>query len=444
MQAVQNTQDYLQGNLSKHLVQLTIPLVLGNILQELYNTIDAFIIGRYAGQEEFAAVGIAGTIMNLFLFALVGCCTGVSVLFAHAYGTRNMKELRLQHFSTLLVGLGCTLLLAILGLVSIPWLLVVLQTPVPLQGYVSLYMHWILFSLPATFLYNFYASLLRASGDTRAALFVLAAAVGTNFILDILFVAVLSKGIEGAAMATAITQIFSAVICIIYLNLTHPELILHQNDCYLQSDRLRKILSFGFVGGLHQCSLYLGKMLVQGTVNSAGTEIIAAYTAGTRIEGFANSFGTSGSTSTSILTAQNYGAGQKKRVNDTFRCSFQWMAALGILSGLVMFIFAPSAVSLMLGAEKGTSFTAAVQYLRLVSVFYPFCFTGNTFTGYYDGIGKVTIPFWGAALHITIRVILSWLLFHYVGLNMVALATGLGWICANFFWGFLRSRYLFR
>ncbi len=94
-----NIRDYTKGNLSHHLLQLAIPLVFGNILQEFYNTIDAFVVGRFAGQEEFAAIGIAGTVMNLFLFALVGCCTGFSVLFARAYGQADMKELRKQHFS---------------------------------------------------------------------------------------------------------------------------------------------------------------------------------------------------------------------------------------------------------------------------------------------------------------------------------------------------------
>ena len=429
------TQDLTQGSLSHHLVRLAVPLVFGNILQEFYNTIDAFVVGRFAGQEEFAAIGVAGTVMNLFLFALVGCCTGFSVLFARAYGHNDMDDLHRQEVSALTVGLACTGVLMLLGLAGMQPLLALLQTPDALRGYAAAYLRWIFASLPAAFLYNLFASLLRSSGDTQAALLVLAAAVGANLVLDFVFVAGFSGGIEGAAIATALTQVFSALVCYGYLHRTHRELLLHRADWKLEAARLRTTLKFGLVSSLHQCSLYLGKMFVQGAVNTAGTEVIAAYTAGTRIEGFANSFGSSGSAATSILTAQNYGASRKDRVEGTFWCSLRWMAVLGTLSGLGMFLLAPYAITLLLGTSEGTAFTAAVSYLRFVALFYTFCFTGNTFTGYYSGTGRVMLPFLGALGHISIRVVLSWVLFPHMGLNAVALATGLGWLCGNTFWG---------
>lgn len=431
----QHTQDLTQGSLSRHLVRLAIPLVFGNILQEFYNTIDAFVVGRFAGQEEFAAIGVAGTVMNLFLFALVGCCTGFSVLFARAYGHNDVDDLHQQEVSALTVGLACTGVLMLLGLAGMRPLLTLFQTPDILCGYVAVYLRWIFASLPAAFLYNLFAALLRSSGDTQAALLVLAAAVGANLVLDFVFVAGFSSGIEGAAIATALTQVFSALVCYGYLHRTHRELLLHRADCKLELPRLRTTLKFGLVSSLHQCSLYLGKMFVQGAVNTAGTEVIAAYTAGTRIEGFANSFGSSGSTATSILTAQNYGAARKDRVEGTFWCSLRWMVVLGTLSGIGMFLLAPYAITLLLGTSEGIAFTAAVSYLRFVALFYTFCFTGNTFTGYYSGTGRVMLPFIGALGHISIRVILSWVLFPHMGLNAIAFATSLGWLCGNTFWG---------
>ncbi len=432
-----HTQDLTQGNISRHLVRLALPLVFGNILQEFYNTIDAFVVGRFAGQAEFAAIGVAGTVMNLFLFALVGCCAGFSVLFARAYGKEDMPDLRRQEASALVVGLAGTALLMLIGLCGMHPLLSILQTPEEIRGYTAAYLRWIFLSLPAAFFYNFFASLLRASGDTKAALMVLAAAVGANLVLDFLLVAGLSGGIEGAAVATALTQLFSAVVCFVYLHHTHPELSLSREDCALRRSRLCLSLKFGLISSMHNCSLYLGKMLVQGAVNTAGTDVISAYTAGTRIEGFANSFGNSGSTATSILTAQNHGAGREDRVQATFRCSLCWLAGLGIFSSIVMYFFAPNAIRLLLGSE-GNAFAPSVQYLRFVALFYILCFTGNTFTGYYNGTGRVLIPFLGALGHISIRVVLSWLLFPYLGLNAVALATGIGWICANVFWGVIR------
>lgn len=207
-----HSQDLTAGSLSRHLVHLALPLVAGNILQQFYNTIDAFVVGRFAGQAEFAAIGVAGTIMNLFLFALVGCCDGFSVLFARAYGLEDMQDLRRQEVSALAVGLSCTALLMAIGLCFLEPLLSILQTPTEIRGYTAAYLRWIFLSLPAAFLYNLLASMLRSSGDTKAALMVLAAAVLANLGLDILFVAVLSGGIEGAAAATALTQLFSALL----------------------------------------------------------------------------------------------------------------------------------------------------------------------------------------------------------------------------------------
>ncbi len=434
-------KDFTQGNISTYLVSLAAPLIAGNILQEFYNTIDAFVVGRFAGKEEFAAIGIAGTAMNLFLFALVGCCNGFSILFAQAYGQKNMQELRKQHFSALLAGAGCTILLMIFGILCMKPLLLLLQTPKDLHNYVASYLFWIFISLPAVFLYNLFASLLRASGDTKASLFVLMTSVVANLLLDIILVAKYQKGIQGAAIATAVTQVISALLCYGYLWKTHSEMVLHLKDCSSTYRDVLKSLKTGLITSLHQSSLYLGKLLVQGTVNTGGTDVIAAYTAATRIEGFANSIGSSGSVSTSILTAQNYGANKDQRVQKTFHLSLRWLAGAGIFVAVILFVFAPETVSLMLGHQDGLSFTEGVRYLKLVAVFYIFCYTGNTFTGYYNGTGKVLVPFLGATGHILIRVILSWLLFPIWGLRAVAFATGIGWVLANCFWGLLKLRF---
>ncbi len=434
-------KDFTKGNISAYLVSLAAPLMVGNILQEFYNTIDAFVVGRFAGKEEFAAIGIAGTAMNLFLFALVGCCNGFSILFAQAYGNKNMSELRKQHFSALIAGMGCAIFLMMIGLTCMKPLLTLLQTPTELHGYVASYLFWIFLSLPAVFFYNLFASLLRASGDTKASLFVLIASVVINLLMDVVLVGNCRMGIEGAAIATAVTQIISAILCFAYLWKTHREMVLHRKDCSSNRKDIWKSLKTGLITSLHQSSLYLGKLLVQGTVNTGGTDVIAAYTAATRIEGFANSIGSSGSVSTSILTAQNYGAGKTDRVQKTFRCSLGWLAKTGLFAAIVMFLFAPQTIALMLGNTSGTSYEEGIRYLRLVSVFYLFCYTGNTFTGYYNGIGKVLMPFIGATGHILIRVVLSSLLFPVMGLNSVALATGIGWVIANCFWG-IAYRYL--
>ena len=359
------THDLTAGSIPQHMLRLAAPLILGNILQQLYNAVDAFILGRCAGGLEFAAVGIAGSVMNLFLFMITGACTGVSVIFAQLFGANDLETFRREHFLSLVFGLLCTLACSAIGFLCLPLLLRVIQTPQELTGYVTAYLTVILISLPAAFVYNLYGALLRAIGRTAR---------------------------------------------------------------------------YSFVTGLHQSSLYIGMLLVQGAVNTGGTDMISAYTATTRIEGFANSFGDIGAAATSVLVAQNLGAGKPERVQKTFRSSLVLMLAMGLLSGLVMYLTAGATVGFMLGAYSGPAFESGREYMQLISLFYIFCFTGNTFAGYFDGLGRVTIPFIGAASHIALRVVLSWLWIDSMGMRAVALATGIGWVMVNLLWEIIRRR----
>ncbi len=432
--------DLTNGNITLQMIQLALPLIMGNILQQLYNTIDALVIGRYAGQAEFAAIGIAGSVMNLFLFAIVGACTGISVIFSQQYGMKNMNAFRHEHFLALISGLMITILGSLGGIFLLPHILRIIQTPSQLFPHVKTYLVIILLGLPAAFLYNLYNSLLRAIGKTGASLLVLACSVCANMFLDILFIARLGLGISGAAFATVLAEILSAVLCIIYLRIAFPDLIFHRSDCRMDKYLFRKTIHYGMVTGLHQSGLYIGKLLVQGAVNTGGPELITAYTATTRIEGFANSFGDSGAAATSVMVGQNYGAGKKQRIQKIFRKSLLLLFLLGILSSVIMYISAGATAGFLIGNPNSTACEQAKMYLRIIAVFYPFCFTGNTFAGYFDGCGRVSIPFVGAISHISLRVILSWIFVSEFGLNAVAVSTGIGWILVNIFWGIIKLK----
>lgn len=333
MTTSKTTTDFTEGNIYSEFLTLAAPLILGNILQQFYNTIDAFVVGKFAGTKEFAAIGIAGTIMNLFLFILIGACSGLSVLFARFYGTRDYSMLQKQHFTALTLGLFFSIALGASGLLCMHPLLAAIRTPAELTGYVSVYLRFIFLSLPAAFLYNLYASALRASGDTKTAFFILAAAVFTNLVLDIVLVAYKKQGIFGAAAATACTQILSATLCFFYLAHSHKEFLFSRKECTFDWSLMKLTMQYSFATALHQASLYIGKLLVQGIVNSAGTAAISAYTAATRIEGFANSFGDSGSAASSVLISQNYGAKKTKRIQEAFRKSL-FVTAVAAATGI--------------------------------------------------------------------------------------------------------------
>ena len=361
-----------RGSIPPQLVSLALPLIFGNILQQLYNTIDAMVIGRFAGETAFAAIGVAGTVMNLFLFLLSGCCTGISVLFAQQYGSRDLAGFRQEGFLASVFGGLFTLVLSLAALLLLRPLLTLMQTPED--------------------------------------------------------VARLGMGIAGAAWATVLAQLLSVALCLLYLARRYPQLLFRREDRRLDRGLLRRTVSYGAVSALHQSSLYIGKLLVQGAVNSMGTPMISAYTATTRIEGFANSFGDSGAQAVSVFTAQNTGAGEERRVREGFRTSFLMMLALGAVMSVLLYAAAPAAIALLAGETSSFTQTNGVAYLRMVGCFYILCFLGNTFVGYFRGRGQVTVPVYGTIIQISARVILSYALIRPMGLSGVALATGLGWV----------------
>lgn len=433
--------DLTQGNMKLHFVRLAAPLIAGNILQQLYNTVDALVIGRYAGYMEFAAIGVAGAVMNLFLFAIVGACTGISVIFAQLSGAGDNEMFRREHFLSLTFGLLCTVAASIIGFFCIPFILHAMRTPEELMKFAGDYLSIVMLSMPISFIYNLYGSLLRSVGRANAALGALTVAVGVNLGLDILFIGKWHMGITGAAWATTAAQVIAALSCVLYLRIQMPDLIFRGVDCKMDTALIKKTGHYSLVMGLSQTGLYIGKMLVQGAVNTAGTDMVAAYTATTRIEAFANSFGDSGAAATSILTAQNLGAGKRNRVQECFRSSFFLLLLLGLVSSAILFVTSGITTGFVLGTRSGACFESAKQYIQIIAVFYTWCFIGNAFAGYFEGCGKVSIPFIGAVSHMTSRVILSWFWISHMGLNGVAIATGIGWIGVNVFWGLYYRKF---
>ena len=366
----------------------------------------------------------------MFILAVI---VTVLVLNASAILAGDLTSVFVLLFS-LVFGLAATAVISLVSILCLPALLRAIQTPEELFSYTRVYLTIVLASLPAAFLYNLYNALLRSVGSTGAALGVLPLSVGLNLALSLLFVAKLSMGSAGAAGATARAQAFSAAACFFYLYKAHPALIFTKEDCRMDRELLKRTAHFSFVTAMHQSGLYLGKLLVQGAVNSMGTDLISAYTTTTRIAGFANSAGDSCAAATGVLVAQNLGAKQDERVKKAYKTTLLINAALGLVCTVVLYVFAPQSSAWLLGESSGVAFENAVSYLRTVALFYVLCYTGNAFVGYLDGIGKVTLPLIGACSHISMRALLSWLWIAGMGRIAVALATGIGWIWCNLFW----------
>lgn len=424
---MQNTKDLLHGNIKKELIAMMLPLIAGNILQQLYNTIDSLIVGRYVGNNAFAAVGVAGSVMNLFIFMINGGCNGISVIFADLYGRREWRLLKKESFWSLVIGLGSTLILSLLGISFLSPVLRLLSTPDEILHYTHEYLFLILLGLPVTFLYNWCASMLQAAGDTRTPLLVLLTAMCLNTILDLIFVAGMNLETMGSAVATVISQLMATFLCLIVMHKKHPEFFFQRADLIPDRMLIKKTASFAAISAFHQSSLYIGKLLVQGAVNAGGTDIISAYTASTRIEGFINSFSDSGGIAISVFVAQNLGAGNKKRAKSGFTSDMTIMLSLAVVLSLLMIFLNKSAVMLLMKDPSAAVLKNANEYMVIISFFYFLCYIGSTFVGLFRGMGKLTVPVTATIIQITIRVIFSYLWIQMMGLKAVAIATGLGW-----------------
>lgn len=424
---MQREKDLLHSGICSSLLFLMGPLIIGNIFQQLYNTTDAVVIGKYAGLEAFAAIGVSGTIMNLFIFIISGCCSGIAVILAQYYGERNYSGFRSEVFMAFTLGSAGVLGISILAFCSVGSILRFLHTPPEVAAQAAVYLKIIFAGLVPAFFYNLCSAVLRSIGNTVAALLILISAILLNFAMDLLFIRNFGLGIAGAAAATILAQILSAILGIIYLVKSYPSLLFKKEDMHFSRGLFFRTLRYCFVSALQQASLYLGKLLVQGTVNTMGTEMISAYTATAKAEGFANSFGDSGTEALSVFIAQNTGAGNRDRVRKGFNKGFLLLAAMGISLSFVMYITAGMSVSFISGTDNPIVIKEGVRYMAVISLFYLFNYIGAAYVGFFNGIGKVGISAVSVVFHISIRVVISRLLIRKLGLVAVAAATGTGW-----------------
>lgn len=425
---MEQAYDLTEGNIKRQLIYLSIPLLIGSIFQQFYNTIDSIIVGTYVGHDAFAAIGISGTIMNLFIFIVIGCCTGISIITAQLYGEKNYEYMRNEIFLSSVLGGVATIIISVLGIIFMPIILNIIQTPSQLKGYVTQYMNVILGGLISTFLYNFLSSILRSVGNTKMALIFLVISIILNIILDLVLIKQFSMGIIGVALATVISQLVSAVLLYLYIIFKIPFLRVKKGDIKYNFKLIKLTCQYSFVSALHQSSLYIGKLLVQGAVNSLGIDAISAYTATGRIEDVILAFGNSGSEATSIFIAQNTGAKNYKRVLEGFKNALILIQLVCILIILFLFFKSDILLNFFVFDEGKSVLNYGVQYFRIISLFYIISLVGSIFVGYYRGTGHVNIPVIGTTLQITIRVILSYLLSRTMGIGGVALATGIGWV----------------
>lgn len=428
-----NKCNLIEGPIVPQIISITVPLLLGNVFQQLYNIFDSVIIGRFLGTEAFVAVGVAGTVMNLFIFILNGFTVGIAAILGQIYGAGDKREYRKAVFVSFYFGSIFTITLSVLSLGGLRWILSLIMTPEYLEDYIIRYLKVILSGIIITYMYNLGSSILRSVGNTRASLYFLALSVFLNIGLDYLAIGVFRFGIIGAAVATIFAQLLSAVCCLVYIFKFYRSLLCTRSEIGWHFSIVKKVMAFSLSSALSQSSLYIGKMLVQGAVNPLGIVDIAAFTAATKIESLVFALGNSTAEAESIFISQNYGAGKYERVCKGFRAGKAIHFIEGVVLSLVLYITAEKFSLLFLGKEEQDSLLGCVGYLQLLCVFLIICFYNNSYNGLFRGIGLVNAQFVGTTIFIVIRVVLTYAYVGVKGVPYIATASGIGWACTTIY-----------
>lgn len=425
--------DLTQGGITTTLLQFTLPMLAGSLLQQCYNIADTLIVGQCIGSNALAAVGSAYTLMVFLISILLGLSMGSGTVFSLQYGAGDLPALRRSiYVSFLLIG-TVTVLLNVAVFLWLDPILRWLQVPYDVYPLMRNYLWIIFWGIAFTFLYNFYAALLRAVGDSVTPLWFLAVSVVLNIGLDLFLILVLDQGIEGAAVATVIAQGMAASGILLYTYKTRPELRLHWEDMRFDRSSLKEITSFSTLTCVQQSVMNFGILMVQGLVNSFGTAVMAAFAAAVKIDSFAympvQEFGNAFST----FVAQNFGARKGDRIRRGVRSAFLITIVFSLVISLLVFFFAKPLMLIFVRPDEAEILRIGTEYLRIEGTFYLGIGILFLLYGYYRAIRMPGMSVVLTILSLGTRVVLSYWLASIpsIGVTGIWWSIPIGWFLAD-------------
>ncbi len=397
------TKDMTKGALLPLLIRFTIPLVLGNLLQLTYNAADSIIVGRYVGKDALAAVGTSNPLMTLIILFVQGICLGAGILIGTLYGAKDYTRLKKQVSTSMMAGLGFSLAVTAAAVVSAPWLLTLLQVDKDILPQAASYLRIVMCGLVFNFVYNYFASVLRAMGDSKSPLLFLGISAVLNIAGDIFFVVVLRMEVEGCAISTVLCEALSCLLCMIYIKKKIPLLDMGREWLVFEKSMLKETFQYGMVSALQQSTVQIGKLGIQGIVNTMGVTATAAFTAINRIDDFAYIPEQNiGHAMTSVM-AQNRGAGENERVRKAFYIGIVVEVLYGLAAGVVLLLLASRLMRLFTTDEE--TIGEGVRYLRLIAFMYIIPALTNGVQGYFRGMGDLKITLWSSIINFAVRFV---------------------------------------
>ena len=422
-----------EGSPSKLIITFALPLMVGNIFQQLYTVIDTMVVGRALGVSALAALGATDWLNWLFSGLVQGFAQGFSILMAQEFGSGNYKRLRKVIFNSLILSVICSLLILVISQACAHPILTLLHTPDDIMDNSLLYLRIIFLGMPVIMAYNLSASILRSLGDSKTPLHAMIAASITNIVLDLIFVLIFHWGIAGAAIATLLAQLLSSVYCFYFirrieiLKTAKEELVMEKAIC-------GKLLLLSSPIAFQNTVIFIGGMIVQSVVNSFGVLFIAGFTATNKLYGILESAATSYGYSMSTYAGQNLGAGNIKRIRKGVRSAMLIALATSFTISFIMLLLGRYILTWFLSGDPAqieAALEIAYHYLAIMSLFLSTLYLLYIIRSTFQGTGDTFMPFVSGIAEFVMRVGAALILPRFLGQDGIFYAEILAWIGAD-------------
>ena len=427
------TNDMTKGNPLKIFIFFSIPLLIGNVFQQLYSMVDTIIVGRFVGVEALAAVGSTGSMFFLVNGMILGLTSGFGVLVAQKFGAKDEVAIKKAVASNIILTLVLTVFITIIALLVKNPLLRMMNTPDNIFNDASTYITIIFAGIITQALYNMAAGILRALGDSKTPLYFLMVSSIVNVILDLVFIINFKMGVSGAAYATNIAQRFSAVLCLIYSYKKFQVLRLKKEDFKVELSYYTKHLKVGVPMGLQFSVTAVGIIIVQSAINVFGSTVIASYTASSKVLQLVMQPATSFGVTIANYAGQNLGAGRFDRIKSGMKIMNKVSIITSLLAGLVLIFLGKYFVRLFIENPTAEIFTYSQLVFNYSAVFFiPLGFI-FVYRNVLQGMGESFMPMMAGVLELIARSIVAFTLPKYIGFTGICLSDPVAWIAASVF-----------
>ena len=419
------TKDMTKGSPWRLIFFFTVPVLLGNIFQQLYSMVDTIIVGRFVSVQALAAVGATGSISFLVIGFATGITSGFGIVIAQKFGAG--KAVRRSVGVSIVLCIIITIILTILSLSTSRFVLELMNTPDDIINDAVIYINIIYAGIFATIYYNMVASILRALGDSKTPLYFLILSSILNVVLDLVLIINFHMGVAGAGIATVFSQFVSAVLCTIYTIKRYPILKLKKSDFRVNKTWAWAHLRVGLPMALQFSVTAVGVMVLQSALNVFGSEVIASFTAASKVETLVTQTMNSLGTTMATFCGQNLGAGKWRRIKKGMQVGMIFSAGCVLIAALINFTLGTAATRLFMTDPSDEIIGYARTYLYITTLFYPFLAAIYLFRNSLQGMGDAMIPMIGGVAELISRLGVAVILPIFIGYIGVCLASPAAW-----------------